>query len=57
MSLVCPTCQKPFDFKKTVAMPFCCERCRMVDLNRWLNAEYSLPEIPDAEEDFELNDA
>ena len=52
-SLVCPSCHKTFDPQKTVAMPFCSERCRMIDLHRWLNEEYSLPEVPDAEEDLE----
>ena len=54
--LVCPTCQKLFDPKNSAAMPFCCERCRMVDLHRWLNEEYALPEVPDAEEDLEPDD-
>lgn len=56
MSLVCPICQKPVDPQKTIAMPFCCNRCRMVDLNRWMNEEYSLPEVPDAEEETEHDD-
>lgn len=24
-------------------MPFCSDRCRRIDLNRWLNEEISLP--------------
>ena len=24
-------------------MPFCCDRCRRIDLGRWLGEEYSLP--------------
>ena len=24
-------------------MPFCCERCRLVDLGRWLKEENSVP--------------
>ena len=39
----CPICGKPVDetFK-----PFCSQRCRQVDLNRWLSGTYR---IPDAE--------
>lgn len=39
----CPVCGKPADpnFK-----PFCSQRCRQVDLNRWLSGTYR---IPDAE--------
>jgi endogenous inhibitor of DNA gyrase (YacG/DUF329 family) len=31
-------------------MPFCSERCRLIDLGKWLNEEYRLPDL-DAEED------
>ncbi len=30
-------------------MPFCSERCRMIDLGRWLDEKYSLPLNPDDE--------
>lgn len=32
-------------------MPFCSERCRRIDLNRWLNEDISIPfrELPDDE--------
>jgi endogenous inhibitor of DNA gyrase (YacG/DUF329 family) len=39
----CPTCGKPFDPDESTAMPFCSERCRLVDLGRWLNEERGLP--------------
>ena len=51
--LVCPTCGQKFDSDKTQAMPFCCERCRLLDLGRWLNEELSLPVNPEAEEDVQ----
>jgi endogenous inhibitor of DNA gyrase (YacG/DUF329 family) len=36
----CPICRKP-----TVAAtkPFCSDRCRQVDLNRWLGEHYRVP--------------
>jgi endogenous inhibitor of DNA gyrase (YacG/DUF329 family) len=36
----CPICRKPADpeFK-----PFCSQRCRQVDLNRWLSESYRIP--------------
>ncbi len=40
--LTCPTCHRPFDSTHSDAMPFCCERCRLVDLHRWLNETNSL---------------
>jgi endogenous inhibitor of DNA gyrase (YacG/DUF329 family) len=44
MTLVrCPTCSKFFDSGQSRALPFCSDRCRRIDLNRWLNEEISLP--------------
>ena len=41
--MICPVCQNEFEDQKTVALPFCCDRCRQVDLGRWLNEEYGIP--------------
>ncbi|EAQ77042.1 MULTISPECIES: DNA gyrase inhibitor YacG [Blastopirellula] len=38
----CPTCEKEFN-AVTKAMPFCCERCRQIDLGVWLNEGHSMP--------------
>ena len=48
-NLKCPTCGNSFDAARSEAMPFCGERCRMVDLGRWLNEDYGLPVEPDDE--------
>lgn len=40
----CPTCDmlaEPGVSDKY--LPFCCERCRLIDLGRWLNEEHPLP--------------
>ncbi len=37
----CPICEKPV-LGDSPFFPFCCERCRMVDLNRWFNGDYSI---------------
>ena len=39
----CPTCGKGFDATETAAMPFCCDRCRLIDLGRWLDEKYAVP--------------
>jgi len=40
----CPTCKKPVaERRANASFPFCSERCRQVDLGRWLNEEYRLP--------------
>lgn len=28
---------------KSLAMPFCSERCKLADLNRWMSEEIGLP--------------
>lgn len=45
----CPTCGRKFDESKSSSLPFCCERCRLVDLGRWLDERNQLPGVPDPE--------
>jgi endogenous inhibitor of DNA gyrase (YacG/DUF329 family) len=45
---LCPICGKP---ATEASRPFCCERCRDVDLNRWLSNSYAIPGAKDAEDD------
>ncbi len=42
----CPTCGKPAEWKDNPFRPFCSERCKMVDLGRWVNEEYRVPGKP-----------
>jgi uncharacterized protein len=51
-SVVCSTCGRQFDTQQSTALPFCSERCRMVDLHRWLAENYGLPEDPEAEDEL-----
>jgi len=44
----CPICSKP---SVEASKPFCSERCRDVDLNRWLSNSYSIPGKPTDDED------
>jgi endogenous inhibitor of DNA gyrase (YacG/DUF329 family) len=51
--MLCPICKKPLpdppDNEKTPPhFPFCSERCKLIDLGRWLGGRY---QIPVAEED------
>jgi endogenous inhibitor of DNA gyrase (YacG/DUF329 family) len=46
----CPICGKP---ASEASKPFCSERCRDVDLNRWLSGSYVVPGRPTDEEDAE----
>jgi endogenous inhibitor of DNA gyrase (YacG/DUF329 family) len=44
----CPICGKP---AAAASRPFCSERCRDVDLNRWLSDSYKIPAARDDDED------
>jgi endogenous inhibitor of DNA gyrase (YacG/DUF329 family) len=46
----CPICGTP---SVEASRPFCSERCRDVDLNRWLSGSYAIPVRPEDEEDAE----
>ena len=46
----CPICGKP---SVEASRPFCSERCRDVDLNRWLSNSYAIPGRKDEDEDAE----
>jgi uncharacterized protein len=44
----CPICGKP---ATEASHPFCSERCRDVDLNRWLSNSYVIPAARDGDGD------
>jgi hypothetical protein len=46
----CPICGKP---AAAASLPFCSDRCRDVDLNRWLSGSYTIPGSKSDEEDGE----
>jgi uncharacterized protein len=41
--LQCPICDHPFDSDQSIALPFCSQRCKRIDLGRWLDERYALP--------------
>lgn len=54
-ALRCPTCGKSFERAETTAMPFCSERCRLIDLGRWADERFSVPVESEVEPDEELS--
>jgi endogenous inhibitor of DNA gyrase (YacG/DUF329 family) len=46
----CPECKRPSHREH---YPFCSDRCRNVDLNRWLKGSYA---IPVADDESKAND-
>ena len=50
----CPICAKSFQaptLAELPAYPFCSDRCRLIDLGRWIDGAYAIPagEPPAAE--------
>ena len=47
----CPICNKPVkvlgEGEPMGAFPFCSDRCRLVDLGRWLDGKYQIPVVDD----------
>lgn len=54
----CPTCKKPLPAAlgpRDPVRPFCSERCKMVDLSKWLGGEHAIPgdeavDLPDSDD-------
>lgn len=40
----CPVCDAHVDLQQSPTVPFCSERCRLVDLGRWLDEAYAVPD-------------
>ena len=49
--LRCPICDRLFEPERSPAMPFCSDRCRLIDLEHWLDEEYGLAQQPEEEAD------
>jgi endogenous inhibitor of DNA gyrase (YacG/DUF329 family) len=49
--LTCPNCGKPTEWENNPFRPFCSEKCKLADLSKWLNEEYSIEEEVSAREE------
>lgn len=50
----CPICGRAIAGESTAELPyfpFCSERCRTIDLGRWLREDYRLAAPPDTEDE------
>jgi endogenous inhibitor of DNA gyrase (YacG/DUF329 family) len=39
----CPSCGKEVQWQDNPFRPFCSERCKLVDLSKWVSEEYRVP--------------
>jgi endogenous inhibitor of DNA gyrase (YacG/DUF329 family) len=51
-ALRCPICRKPVA-PDAPEMPFCSERCRLIDLGNWASEKYVIPAPSGDDEDDE----
>ena len=56
----CPICKKPVkDATTNQTYPFCSDRCKLIDLGRWLDGKYFPPstrELTEVEADEPLSE-
>jgi len=44
LSVACPTCSAPGEWTPdNPYRPFCCERCKLIDLGAWATEEHAIP--------------
>jgi len=57
----CPTCKRIVKLseedrsERTRFYPFCSERCKLIDLGAWFDADYRIPSRPDEESEKPLS--
>jgi len=51
----CPICKKPVSLTDP-EMPFCSERCRLLDLGKWASGDYVIATIPIDSPEHDPND-
>jgi uncharacterized protein len=52
---ICKTAVPDDDARRPSTYPFCSERCKLIDLGRWLDGKYQIPVVEDSSQ--EENDA
>lgn len=49
MKVKCPTCQKEIEWSEQHPFrPFCCERCKLIDLGAWASENFAIAGEPAA---------
>ena len=52
MASLCPICKRPIPDAPSTSVqpphfPFCSDRCKLIDLGRWLDERYQVPVVED----------
>ncbi len=43
MIIVCPVCRTKTTWEENPWRPFCSERCKLIDFDKWVREEYAIP--------------
>jgi len=44
MQVICPVCKNKTTWEENPWRPFCSERCKLIDLGKWVSEEYRIKE-------------
>jgi len=42
MKIICPICKRVTTWEENPYRPFCSERCKLIDLGKWVSEEYRI---------------
>jgi endogenous inhibitor of DNA gyrase (YacG/DUF329 family) len=43
VKIICPICKNATTWEENPWRPFCSERCKLIDLGKWVTEEYKIP--------------
>jgi endogenous inhibitor of DNA gyrase (YacG/DUF329 family) len=43
VKIICPICKNATTWEENSWRPFCSERCKLIDLGKWVTEEYKIP--------------
>lgn len=50
LQVACPTCRKKAIYSGNPWRPFCCERCKQIDMGAWAAEDYRVQAAPPPED-------
>ena len=53
LNVKCPQCEFEFNYYNSDYRPFCCEKCKMIDLGHWFQESYTVPSKPNSHEEVQ----
>lgn len=57
LKVKCPTCGREVEYStQNPFRPFCCERCKLIDLGAWANGDYVIKGKPiEGDDDLDID--